>query len=144
MIEHSIEKALANDLWQTALDTVDTIEMDTACSDNLRGWIATGIQRMIRQDRVTLPDMTLAHANLSKFIEFLKKEAVYHGTPRCLDSNSFRAAEKDWVCVRPRPLLSSVHFGRKISNFINAQWRMSRERSARAEGTSADHRCPLQ
>ena len=31
-----------------ALNTIDTIEMEIACSDNLRGWIATGIQPMSR------------------------------------------------------------------------------------------------
>src|ERR1700754_2956565 len=94
MIEHSIEKALARDLWQTALNTLDTFQVETTCADNLRGCIATGVQRMIRQDRFTPPDITLAHATLSKFIDQLKKEAVCHGTPKCLDNVSFRAAEK--------------------------------------------------
>ena len=37
MIKYPTDKALSEDLWQTALDTIDTIEMDAAfqtlCAD---------------------------------------------------------------------------------------------------------------
>jgi hypothetical protein len=94
MIEYSTEKALSEDLWQTALNTIDTFEMEVACADYLRGWIAIGIQRMVRQDRMSPPDVTLARTNLIKFIGLLKKEAAYLGTERRLDSNTFRATKK--------------------------------------------------
>jgi hypothetical protein len=55
MIGYSTDKALSENLWQTALDTMDTIEMDAAFSNSLRGWIAIGVERMIRQNRVSPP-----------------------------------------------------------------------------------------
>lgn len=94
MIGYSTDKVLSEDLWQIALETMDTIEMDAAFSNSLRGWIAIGVQRMIRQDRVSPPDVTLAHANLVKFIGLLKKEAMYLGHPLRLDSNTLIATKK--------------------------------------------------
>jgi hypothetical protein len=94
MIEYSIDKALAGDLWRTALETIDTIKMDAPCSNSLRRWIALGIQRMIRQDRVSPPDIILARINLIKFIVLLKKEAIYLGTSSRLDINTFRSIKK--------------------------------------------------
>jgi hypothetical protein len=94
MIGYSTDKMLSEDLWQVALDTMDTIEMDAAFENSLRGWIAIGVQRMIRQDRASPPDVTLAHANLIKFIELLKKEAMYLGHPLRLDSNTLIATKK--------------------------------------------------
>jgi hypothetical protein len=76
MIDYSTDKALSEDLWQIASDTIDTSEMDAAFSSYLRGWITIGVQRMIRQNRVAPPDVTLAHANLRKFIGLLKKETM--------------------------------------------------------------------
>ena len=94
MIGYSTDKALSEDLWQTALDTMDTIEMDAAFSNSLRGWIAIGVQRMIRQNRASPPDVTLAHGNLIKFIGLLKKEAIYLGHPLSLDTNTLRETKK--------------------------------------------------
>jgi hypothetical protein len=94
MIEYATDKALSEDLWQTALETIDTSELEPACADYLRGWITIGIQRMIRQDRVSPPDVTLARANLIKFIGLMKNEAAYLGTQRRLDGETFRATKK--------------------------------------------------
>jgi hypothetical protein len=94
MIGYSTDKMLSEDLWQIALDTMDTIEVDDAFSNYLRGWIAVGVQRMIRQDRASPPDVTLAHANLIKFIELLKKEAVFLGHPLRVDSSTLIATKK--------------------------------------------------
>jgi hypothetical protein len=91
---YSTDKVLSEDLWQIALDAMDTIEMDAAFSNYLHGWIAIGVQRMIRQDRASPPDVTLAHANLIKFIGLLKKEAMYLGHPLRLDSNTLIATKK--------------------------------------------------
>jgi hypothetical protein len=49
---------------------------------------------MIRQNRVSPPDVTLAHANLIKFIGLLKKEVMYLRHPLRRDSNTFRATKK--------------------------------------------------
>ena len=94
MIGYSTDKALSEDLWQTTLDTMDTVEMDAAFSNSLRGWIAIGVQRMIRQNRVSPPDVTLAHASLIKFIGLLKKEAMFLGHPLRVDSNTLIATKK--------------------------------------------------
>jgi hypothetical protein len=94
MIGYSTDKVLSEDLWQIALDTMDTVEMDAAFANSLRGWITIGVQRMIRQDRVSPPDVTLAHANLIKFIGLLKKEAMYLGHPLRLRSDTLIAAKK--------------------------------------------------
>jgi hypothetical protein len=94
MIGYSTDKALSEDLWQIASDTIDTSEMDAAFSSSLRGWITIGVQRMIRQDRVAPPDVTLAHANLIKLIGLLKQEAMYLGHPLRLDNDTLRATKK--------------------------------------------------
>jgi hypothetical protein len=94
MIEYSTDKRLSEDLWEIALETIDTSEMDAALASSLRGWIAIGVQRMIRQNRVAPPDVTLAHANLRKFIGLLKKEAIYLGHPLSLDTNTLRETKK--------------------------------------------------
>jgi hypothetical protein len=94
MMKYSTDKALSEDLWQTALNTMDTIEMDADFSNSLRGWIAIGVQRMIRENRASAPDVTLAHANLIKFIGLIKKEAMYLGHPLRLDNNTLIATKK--------------------------------------------------
>jgi hypothetical protein len=94
MIGYLTDKALSENLWQTALDTIETNEMDAAFSNSLRGWIAIGVQRMIRQNRVAPPDVTLAHANLIKFIGLLKKEAMYLGHPLRLENDTLTATKK--------------------------------------------------
>ena len=94
MIGYSMDKALAEDLWQIASDTIDTSEMDAAFSSYLRAWITIGVQRMIRQNRVAPPDLILAHANLIKLIRLLKKEAMYLGHPLRLDNITLRATKK--------------------------------------------------
>jgi hypothetical protein len=118
MIGYSTDKALSEELWQTAKDTIDTREVEAAFSNSLRGWIAIGVQQMIRQNRVAPPDVTLAHANLIKFIGLLKKEAMYLGHPLRLDSNTLTATKKR---LRLRLLLSFGLCGRTISWFIRVE-----------------------
>jgi len=94
MIAHSTDKALSEDLWQTTLNTMGTIEMDADFTNSLRGWIAIGVQRMIRQNCASPPDVTLARANIIKFSGLLKKEAMYLGHPLWLDNNTLIATKK--------------------------------------------------
>ena len=94
MIGYSTNKALSEDLWQTTLITIGTIEMDADFTNSLRRWIAIGVQRMIRQDRASPPDVTLARANIIKFSGLLKKEALSLGHPLRLDSNTLIATKK--------------------------------------------------
>jgi hypothetical protein len=94
MIGYSMDKALSEDLWQIASDTIDTSEMDPAFSRSLRAWITIGVQRMIRQNRVEPQDVMLAHTNLIKLIRLLKEEALYLGHPLRLDNNALRATKK--------------------------------------------------
>jgi hypothetical protein len=85
---------LEDTFWQTALETVDTLEIDPACALSLRSWIAIGVQRMDRQRRLASEDVVIAHTNLRKFIELMKKEAVFLGRPDHLDNTTFRAARR--------------------------------------------------
>jgi hypothetical protein len=47
MIGHSTDKALSEDLWQTTLNTMGTIEMDADFTNSLRGWIAMAKARLL-------------------------------------------------------------------------------------------------
>jgi hypothetical protein len=94
MIGYSMDKALSEDLSQIASDAIDTSGMDAAFSGSLCGWITIGVQRMIRQNRVAPPDVTLARANLIKLIGLLKEEAMYLGHPLRLDNNTLKATKK--------------------------------------------------
>ena len=74
---------------------------------------------MIRQNRVSPPDVTLVNANLIKFIGLLKKEAMQLGHPPLrMDSNTLIATKKGFVYVRRRLLLSFGLFGRTILWFL--------------------------
>jgi hypothetical protein len=94
MSGYSSDKVLAEKLWETALEAIGATEIDAACAISVRGWIAIGIQRMIRQGRISPADLTQAQANLRRFIELLKNEAIFLGTTWRLDSNTFRATRK--------------------------------------------------
>jgi hypothetical protein len=87
-------RALEGELLQTALDAAGTLEIDRACELSLRAWIAIGVQRMERQIRLASEDVTVAHANLEKFVELMKREAVFLGRPGHLDSATFNAARR--------------------------------------------------
>jgi hypothetical protein len=88
------EKTLAKELWGTALEAIGTTEIDPACENFLRGWIAIGIQRMIRQDRISATDLTLAQVNLRTLVELMKIEASYLSTRRRLDTSTIKATRK--------------------------------------------------
>ena len=94
MIKYSTDKALSEDLWQIASDTIDTTEMDAAFSSSLRAWITIGVRLMIRQNRVEPQDVMLANTNLIKLIRLLKREALYLGHPLRLDNNTLRETKK--------------------------------------------------
>jgi hypothetical protein len=64
-------------LWQTALDAAGDVEIMPICATSLRAWIAIGIQRMERQGRLAPADLGLAQTNLRKFMDLLKREAVF-------------------------------------------------------------------
>ncbi|MBV8140949.1 MAG: hypothetical protein JOZ60_02770 [Verrucomicrobia bacterium] len=87
-------KTLEARLWQTALETAGTLEIDPACAVSLRSWIAIGIQRMDRQRRLASEDIVIAHTNLRKFMELMKKEAIFLGRPDHLDNTTFKAARR--------------------------------------------------
>ena len=94
MIGYSTDKALSEDLWQIASDTIDTSEMDPSFSRSLRAWTTIGVQRMSRQNRVEPQDVLLAHTNLIKLIRLPQQEALYLGHPLRLDNNTLRATKK--------------------------------------------------
>jgi hypothetical protein len=55
MIGHSTDKALSEDLWQTTLNTMGTIEMDADFTNSLRGWIALGFSEWFGRIALHLP-----------------------------------------------------------------------------------------
>jgi hypothetical protein len=81
-------------LWQTALETIGTTEIESACALSLRAWIAIGVQRMERQRRLAPEDVAKAQANLAKLVDLMKREAVFLGKPDHLDNAAFRAARR--------------------------------------------------
>ena len=87
-------KTLEDSFWQTALETAETLEIDPACALSLRSWIAIGVQRMDRQRRLASEDVVTANANLRKFVDLMKKEAVFLGRPDRLDNTVFHAARR--------------------------------------------------
>lgn len=87
-------RALEDELLQTALQAVGTGEIERACELSLRAWIAIGVQRMERQNRLASEDVAIAHANLGKFVEFMKREAVFLGRPDHLDNATYHAARR--------------------------------------------------
>ena len=93
-MEFLSEKRLAEELWESALEAIGTTEMDHACANYLRGWIAVGVQRMIRQGRNSRADLVLAQTNLRRLIGLLKNEASFLGTTRRLDKDTFKATRK--------------------------------------------------
>jgi hypothetical protein len=85
---------LEDALWKTILETGGPVEIRPACERSLRAWITIGIQRMERQRRLGPEDLAIAHASLRKFVDILKKEAVFLGKPNYLDNTTFHAARR--------------------------------------------------
>jgi hypothetical protein len=87
-------RELEDAIWQTALETIGTTEIEPACALSLRAWITIGVLRMERQRRLTPEDIAKAKANLAKLVDLMKKEAVFLGKPDHLDNAAFRAARR--------------------------------------------------
>jgi len=87
-------KELEDALWQTAQDAANPVEIRPSCVLSLRAWIRIGVQRMERQRRLAPEDLASAHCNLKKFIDLMKKEAVFLGKAERLDYATFRAARR--------------------------------------------------
>jgi hypothetical protein len=70
MIGHSTDKALSEDLWQTTLNTMGTIEMDADFTNSLRGWIVMAKARLLPMveigDEIMESDRTSGLAIASK------------------------------------------------------------------------------
>ena len=87
-------RTLEDELWQTVLEAAGSLEIDQACALTLRAWIAIGVQRMERQRRLAPEDITIAHTNLRKLIDLMKREAVFLGKPDHLDNAAFQATRR--------------------------------------------------
>ena len=85
---------LEDALWKTILETGGPVEIRPGCERSLRAWITIGIQRMERQRRLGPEDLAIAHASLRKFVDILKKEAVFLGKPNYLNNTTFHAARR--------------------------------------------------
>ena len=94
------ETTLAKELWGTALEAIGTTEIDPACENFLRGWIAIGIQRMVRQDRISATDLTLAQVNLKRLVELIKIEASYLSTSVVSTRVLSKQRRKGFGCVQ--------------------------------------------
>jgi hypothetical protein len=94
MTGYLTDEFLGKELWKTALEAIGKTEIDTACASAIRGWVAIGTQRMIRQGRLSSIDLALAQTNLRRFIELLKNEAAFSHMGSRLGSDTFRAAKK--------------------------------------------------
>jgi hypothetical protein len=87
-------QALEKELWQTALETVGPREVSAAWAQHLRAWLAMAIARMENEGRVGPPEVALATANLRRFIDLMKTEAVFVGHADRLDRAVFEAVER--------------------------------------------------
>jgi hypothetical protein len=94
MSSHLNLRVLEDSLWQTVLEAAAPAEIQPAGEHSLRGWITIGVQRLERQHRLAPEDLAIAQANLKKFVERMKKEAVFLGQPGQLDNVSFHAARR--------------------------------------------------
>jgi hypothetical protein len=103
MLTSAEARALENELWQSALQAVGPRDLSAGCAQHLRGWIAMAIERMENENRLTSQDVALAAANLRRFIERMKAEAVFLGHADRLDGDVFRAVERE---LERRGLLS--------------------------------------
>ena len=87
-------QALENELWQDAVRTIGPLELSAGCAQRLRGWIAMATERMENEGRLAPQDAALAAANLRRFIEWMKTEAVFLGHADRLDRDVFEALER--------------------------------------------------
>jgi hypothetical protein len=94
MLTLSDRRALENELWQNALRAVGPLELSAGCAQQLLGWISMAIERMENEGRLAPQDVALATANLRRFIESIKTEAVFLGHADRLDREVFQAVER--------------------------------------------------
>ena len=88
------ERTLEEALWETALETAGTLEIQPGCALSLRAWITIGVERMERQRRLAPEDFAIAQANLRRLIDLMKREAVFLGNAEQLDNATFHAARR--------------------------------------------------
>jgi hypothetical protein len=88
------EGAFEDAFWKTVLETAGTVKIHPACAIALRAWIRIGVQRMERQRGLAPEDLAIAHANLRKLIDLMKREAVFLGKAEQLDYATFHAARR--------------------------------------------------
>jgi hypothetical protein len=90
-------QALEKELWQNVLRTVGPLELSAGCVQHLRGWISMAVERMENEGRLAPQDVALAAANLRRFIELMKTEAVFLGHADRLNRDVFEAVERQLV-----------------------------------------------
>jgi hypothetical protein len=87
-------RAMENELWQNALRTIGPLEVSAGCAQRLLAWITMAVERMENEGRLAPHDVALAAANLRRFIEWMKTEAVFLGHADRLDGEVFQAVER--------------------------------------------------
>jgi hypothetical protein len=94
MLSTFSERALQAEFWQLVLDSLGSLQIGPICALSLRSWIATAVERMWLENRLTPRDLTIARANLRRLIEIIKGEAFILGRPDRLDTDAFQAAHR--------------------------------------------------
>jgi len=88
------ERALQAEFWQLVLDSLGSLQIGPICANSLRSWIATAVERMLLENRLTPQDLAIARANLTRLLEIIKAEAFILGRADRLDIDAFQAAHR--------------------------------------------------
>ena len=87
---------LQNELEQMAAESVQPLNISSACKLALRALAMDGVNRMELEERLTDEDVSIARANLKRFIREMKIESVFLGHAGRLDYDSFLAAHRQF------------------------------------------------
>ena len=87
-----LNATLDEQFWQTALHAAGELKFDPSCQLFLQAWIANGSERMLEENRVSIPELIHAKESLATFVGLMKEEAFEHGLAR-LNMRCFHAAE---------------------------------------------------
>jgi hypothetical protein len=90
----SDDRALLDELWQTARQAASPMDIGPRSARLLRAWIVIGVKRMEMEGRLSPENLAIARNNLKHFIQLMKTEAVYLGHADRLDKDCFHAAHR--------------------------------------------------
>src|SRR6516164_4395841 len=73
-------RASQDELWKTARQAANPMDIGPHSTRLLRAWIAMGVGRMETEGRLSPENLAIAENNLKHFIQLMKTEAVFLGT----------------------------------------------------------------